>query len=883
MKISRTIVIAVFLVAAAGGKAWGATAEPADKLFPNPAALPAPGAMDLRPLSPTVLQVRCVAGRSGWDQPPTHWAALEKDDFSIEAPDAEKFTVKVNGKEVAPVKAGFRREPVYADYYAFDLRLLNSLYIVLPEPLKEGDKIEVTDREGRLWPADEPLKADFRAGRFSPSIHVNHAGYAPGFMKRAFISGDMGTLGELEIPSATARLVDASGKVVHEGPLELRKETDWKWHQQVWSFDFSTVDTPGEYRVIVDGLGESAPVRIHDAAFAAAARLHALGTLHQRSGFEKKLPFTRIEHAASHMQPAEVPTMDEKFKTTNRNIARMVSKNTPDESKGEKPQGAPPLKDVSASLFPFVNTGTVDVSGGHYDAGDYSKYMANSSTLVSSLVFAADNFPGVDRIDNLGIPESGDGIPDAIQIAKWESDFIAKMQDADGGFYFLVYPRDRSYELDVLPENGDPQVVFPKTMISSATAVGALAQCAASPVFRRHFPEDAKRYLAAAKKGYGFLREAIAKHGLEGATQIISHYGADHGAVDDMCYAAAAMFAATGDESYQKELMELWPDPTSGQSTRWGWWPLTAGYGQAARVYGFVEQNKTLPPGKADKDYLAKMRYSIESAGNTLQKLADENAFGIPLSLSSKRKARVGWYWAMEFGFDFAAAYLVTEDESRRKQFLDTILACAAFEFGANPSNRVFVSGAGPTWRRQIVNRISLNDNRKIAISGIASGNVVSTPDNLRTYKLQDGASGLRRMYWPSLADFAFYDRAALDAYNVRAEFVTASTAKILATYLFLMGRTSEADQKWKPVPVEIEGAPKTVKAGEPFTARLKLPAGLKLDDATVIWEVPGAEPYCGDSFSGSAGGSGPGRLEAEIVWPDGRRAFAVHKMEIQG
>ena len=45
-------------------------------------------------------------------------------------------------------------------------------------------------------------------------------------------------------------------------------------------------------------------------------------------------------------------------------------------------------------------------------------------------------------------------------LAKWEADFIAKMQDTDGAFYYMVYPRDREYEFDVLPENGDPAVVW---------------------------------------------------------------------------------------------------------------------------------------------------------------------------------------------------------------------------------------------------------------------------------------------------------------------------------------------------------------------------------------------------------------------------------------
>ena len=57
-----------------------------------------------------------------------------------------------------------------------------------------------------------------------------------------------------------------------------------------------------------------------------------------------------------------------------------------------------------------------------------------------------DALPGAAELDNLGLPESGDGIPDLLQEAKWEVDFLAKMQDADGGFYFLVYPRERIYE-----------------------------------------------------------------------------------------------------------------------------------------------------------------------------------------------------------------------------------------------------------------------------------------------------------------------------------------------------------------------------------------------------------------------------------------------------
>ena len=52
-------------------------------------------------------------------------------------------------------------------------------------------------------------------------------------------------------------------------------------------------------------------------------------------------------------------------------------------------------------------------------------------------MFAVDSFAGVAALDNLGIPESGDGISDLMQEAKWEADYIAKLQDSDGGFYFI--------------------------------------------------------------------------------------------------------------------------------------------------------------------------------------------------------------------------------------------------------------------------------------------------------------------------------------------------------------------------------------------------------------------------------------------------------------
>src|SRR5947207_15411486 len=134
------------------------------------------------------------------------------------------------------------------------------------------------------------------------------------------------------------------------------------------------------------------------------------------------------------------------------------------------------------------------------------------------------------------------------------------MQDADGGFYFLVYPRDRRYEDNVTPDQGDPQVVFPKTTSVTAAATAALAECASSPAFKKQFPEAASLYLDKAKKGWAFLERAISKFGKDGAYQKITHYGDEFMHDDELAWAACELFLATGSPEYEKGLVE-WLTP----------------------------------------------------------------------------------------------------------------------------------------------------------------------------------------------------------------------------------------------------------------------------------------------------------------------------------
>src|SRR5262249_18029400 len=154
-------------------------------------------------------------------------------------------------------------------------------------------------------------------------------------------------------------------------------------YQRVFEADFSSFKTPGEYRLLVAGLGASFPFFIDEGIVGAFARTYALGIYHQRCGTDNAIPFTRFIHKPCHTALVEVPNMSAEFSSVNGSLAK-ESANYKDNPRHTAPQ----LKNVTASLYPFVNPGPIDLRGGHHDAGDYSKYTINSAAFIHHLVFA---------------------------------------------------------------------------------------------------------------------------------------------------------------------------------------------------------------------------------------------------------------------------------------------------------------------------------------------------------------------------------------------------------------------------------------------------------------------------------------------------------------
>ncbi|MDQ6631049.1 MAG: glycoside hydrolase family 9 protein, partial [Verrucomicrobiota bacterium] len=709
--------------------------------------------------------------------------------------------------------------------------------------------------------------------RYSPAIHVNQEGYLPAYPKKASVGYYLGNMGEMAVPTNSFSLVNAqNGSTVYQGTLTLRRDVGYTYtptpYQSVYEADFSSFTTPGAYRVVVPGMGASLPFRIDEGIGMDFARTYALGMFHQRSGYNVAMPFTRFTHAADHLAPASVPTnASAPFAFTWTKISNYASEVNSD----NPPQIAPRLTNSSAQLYPFINQGSVGVSGGHFEAGDYNRLTYNAAQLIHTLMFAVDSLPGVAALDNMGIPESGDGISDVLQEAKWEADFLTKMQDADGGFYYSVYPQFREYEFDVLPENGDPEVVWPKNTASTAAAVAALAQCASSPQFKQAYPQVASNYWTKAQLGWRFLTNAIAIRGLNGAYQRIQHFGDDFTDRDERAWAACEMFLATGDPQYHTLFKAWFPDPADPATTHWGWWRMYECYGNAIRDYSTAARSGRLQAGQLDQAYLAKCINAITNCGNDNLTWSQQNAYGSSFPELTKAYRGGGWYFSPVQAFDLVVAYQFNPNPA----YVDAILRNLNYEGGCNPVNVTYVTGLGWKRQRNVVDQYSANDRHALPKDGVPISNIQAEFLTPWIY----GAE-LKALPYPSdytaTAPYPYYDRWC-DNWNVSTEASTTDTARSLATTVWLAARTSLAGQPWRSTNATIIVPTTSSQIGRSVTVTLQV-ADTNLDGARIVWEACDQEPAFGNlnyTFTPTLP-DGPHWIEAEVQWPDGRRAFAV-------
>ena len=205
-----------------------------------------------------------------------------------------------------------------------------------------------------------------------------------------------------------------------------------------------------------------------------------------------------------------------------------------------------------ATVYGDTSGKTYDVPGGWHDADDYGRYVVPGAKTVEDLFLAYEDFDYT--ADDIGIPESGNGVPDLLDEAIYELEWMLKMQDeATGGVYHkvtgLTFPG-----MVLATEETEDMVLAPISYAATADFVAVMAK--ASVNYAQYDQAFADTCLAAAKKGYDFMKANPDMGGFKNPDEILTGEYPEIGLTDETFWAAAELYLATLDDGYLADTKE---------------------------------------------------------------------------------------------------------------------------------------------------------------------------------------------------------------------------------------------------------------------------------------------------------------------------------------
>lgn len=195
---------------------------------------------------------------------------------------------------------------------------------------------------------------------------------------------------------------------------------------------------------------------------------------------------------------------------------------------------------------------TIDVTGGWHDAGDYGRYIVPAAKSIADLLYAYDANPDMFS-DDIGIPESDNGIPDVLDEVRYELEWMLKMQASSGGVYHKV--TCESFPGYVMPQFETKELIV--TPVTTTATADFCASMALAYEFYKDIDIDfANRCLEAAKKAWNFLQQNP-NIIYSNPTDITTGDYGDYVDKDERYWAAAQMYRATGEEQYLSVLESM--------------------------------------------------------------------------------------------------------------------------------------------------------------------------------------------------------------------------------------------------------------------------------------------------------------------------------------
>lgn len=491
---------------------------------------------------------------------------------------------------------------------------------------------------------DDSKVAESSNEEMTTGININQVGYKPSDTKTA-IFRDSSLDTSFDVINVDTGEIVYSGKVTDATVTSSADET-------VGYGDFSEVTQPGTYKITASNSGESyifsIRKNIYEDLFIDTVKMLYL----QRCGTELPSDLAGdFAHPACHTQQGYI------YGTKNRK----------------------------------------DVSGGWHDAGDYGRYVVSGAKAVADLMLTYELYEDA-RVDNIGIPESGNSIPDLLDEARYELDWLLKMQDQQsGGVYHKV--TNQNFEDTIMP-NDILATDYIAPISNCATGDFAAVMAMAARVYQEYDKSYAQTCLEAAKSALVYMQTHQNEGGFLNPKDILTGEYPDTDDRDEYLWACAELFKTTGDEEYSTLIKTI---DYSTLSNGLGW--------QAVDLYAYyaylTSHNQDTAIAKHFKDTLYNY---INTITNTITK---EGYF-------SSIEGTYPWGSNMTIANNGMILLLAQQIDEDNTKFTSMAQKQLSYILGANPTSYCFVTGYGSLSPQSVHHRPS--QVKGIAMKGMLVG-----------------------------------------------------------------------------------------------------------------------------------------------------------------
>jgi endoglucanase len=345
----------------------------------------------------------------------------------------------------------------------------------------------------------------------------------------------------------------------------------------------------------------------------------------------------------------------------------------------------------------------LNVAGGWYDAGDQGKYVVNGGIAVAQLLSTYERAltaPSGHRRalgdGTLRIPERGNGVPDILDEARWELEFLLSMQVPSGQpLAGMVHHKVHDSQWTGLPMDPahDPMLRELHRPSTAATLNLAAAAAQGARLYGKYDRAFAGRLLTAARQAWD---AAVAHPSLlaPGADGNGGGSYSDSDVSDEFYWAAAELYLTTGEQAYLDYVLAS-PQHTGAVFDVDGFsWANVAALGRLdlATVHSHIPQKREI-------------RRSVLDAADALLAIVQAQAWGQPYAPTA-----AAWQWGSSSQILNNLVVLGTAyDLSGDRRYQRAVLEGIDFLLGRNGLNHSFISGYGSVSSQNQHTRIYAN------------------------------------------------------------------------------------------------------------------------------------------------------------------------------